>query len=86
MCHIFHFWRKFSLYPTTTADLFGNKNLGQNYELMFTAYGIAGFIQAVATNQIDLAFGGYLQLYIVMGFFTIGAVILIFLVKPPKKK
>ncbi|MGB5912421.1 MAG: OFA family MFS transporter [Promethearchaeia archaeon] len=75
-----------SLFPTGTADLFGNQHLGENYGVVFTAYGIAGFIQAIATNQMVLAFGGYLQLYIVMGIFTIGAAILIFLVKPPKKK
>jgi len=75
-----------SLFPTGTADLFGNKHLGENYGVMFTAYGIAGFIQAVATNALVLAFGGYLQLYLVMAFFTIGSIILIFLVKPSKKE
>jgi OFA family oxalate/formate antiporter-like MFS transporter len=75
-----------SLFPTGTADLFGNKHLGENYGVVFTAYGIAGFIAAVATNQMVLAFGGYLQLYIVMGIFTVGALVLIFLVKPPKKR
>jgi len=85
-CVIFFcFGGNLSLYPTATADLFGNKNLGQNYGIMFTAYGIAGFIQAVATNNIVLILGGYLPLYILMGVFTIGALILVALLTQPKK-
>ncbi len=85
-CVIFFcFGGNLSLYPTATADLFGNKNLGQNYGIMFTAYGIAGFIQAVATNQIVLTLGGYLPLYLLMGGLTVGSLILVFFIKPPKK-
>ncbi len=74
-----------SLFPTGTADLFGNKHLGENYGVVFTAYGIAGVIQALATNTLVIAFGGYLQLYLVVAFFTVGAGILIYLVKQPRK-
>ncbi len=85
-CIIFFcFGGNLSLYPTATADLFGNKNLGQNYGVMFTAYGIAGFIQAVATNQIVLTLGGYLPLYLLVGGFSVGALVLVFFIKPPKK-
>lgn len=30
------------LYPAVTADYFGTKNVGANYGLMFTAYGVGG--------------------------------------------
>jgi OFA family oxalate/formate antiporter-like MFS transporter len=81
----FCFGGNLSLYPTATAELFGNKNLGQNYGIMFTAYGIAGFIQAVATQNIVLAIG-YLPLYILVGIFTLGSLVLVFLITTPKKK
>jgi OFA family oxalate/formate antiporter-like MFS transporter len=85
-CIIFFcFGGNLSLYPTATADLFGNKNLGQNYGIMFTAYGIAGFIQAVATNQIVLTLGGYLPLYLLMGGLTIGSLVLVYFIRPPQK-
>jgi OFA family oxalate/formate antiporter-like MFS transporter len=32
------------IYPSITADTFGSKNLGMNYGVMFTAFGIAAFI------------------------------------------
>ncbi len=84
-CTIFFcFGGNFSLFPTATADLFGSKNLGANYGIVFTAYGVAGFIGAIGVNIIVLAFGNYLLLFIVMGIMSIGAAILAFVIRPPK--
>ncbi len=82
----FCFGGNFSLFPTATADLFGTKNLGPNYGIIFTAYGIAGFIGATMVNAFVSVFGSYLILFIVMGIMSIGAAILAFLIKPPKNK
>jgi len=82
----FCFGGNFSLFPTATADLFGTKNLGSNYGIVFTAYGIAGFIGATMVNAFVSIFGSYLILFIVMGIMSIGAAILAFLIKPPKNK
>lgn len=38
----FNFGGNFALFPTATADFFGNKNVGPNYGWVFTAYGVAG--------------------------------------------
>ena len=86
-CAIFFcFGGNFSLFPTATADLFGSKNLGENYGIVFTGYGIAGFIGAIGVNLLVTAFGSYLLLFIVMGIMSIIAVLLAFIIKPPKKK
>jgi len=82
----FCFGGNFSLFPTATADLFGSKNLGPNYGIVFTAYGIAGFVGAVGVNLFVTAFGSYLILFIVMGCMSVGAVLLAYLIKPPKEK
>ncbi len=82
----FCFGGNFSLFPTATADLFGSKNLGPNYGIVFTAYGIAGFVGATMVNTFVLLFGGYLTLFIVMGVMSIGAAVLAFLIKPPTRK
>lgn len=34
----------FAIFPSITADLFGNKNLSMNYGILFTSYGVAAFI------------------------------------------
>ncbi|MFX1503340.1 MAG: OFA family MFS transporter [Promethearchaeota archaeon] len=82
----FCFGGNFSLFPTATADLFGSENLGPNYGVVFTAYGIAGFVGAVGVNIFVTAFGSYLILFIVMCFLSIGAAILAYLIKPPKTR
>ncbi len=82
----FCFGGNFSLFPTATADLFGPENLGPNYGVVFTAYGIAGFVGAVGVNIFVTAFGSYLVLFIVMSILSIGAAILAFLIKPPKTR
>ncbi|NHJ25488.1 MAG: MFS transporter [Candidatus Lokiarchaeota archaeon] len=81
----FCFGGNFSLFPTATADLFGSKNLGPNYGIVFTAYGVAGFIGAVGVNLFVTIFGSYLILFIVMGIMSIGSAILIYMTKPPKR-
>ncbi|MFX1379906.1 MAG: OFA family MFS transporter [Promethearchaeota archaeon] len=82
----FCFGGNFSLFPTATADLFGTKNLGPNYGIVFTAYGIAGFMGATMVNTFVILFGGYLTLFIVMGIMSLGAAILAYLLKPPTRK
>ncbi|MBA7516479.1 putative MFS-type transporter YhjX [subsurface metagenome] len=80
----FCFGGNFSLFPTATTDLFGSKNLGPNYGMMFTAYGIAGFIGATMVNAFVSIFGSYLLLFILMGLMSVGAAIIAYLIKPPK--
>jgi len=82
----FCFGGNFSLFPTATADLFGSKNLGPNYGIVFTAYGISGFLGATMTLPIVNAFGSYLILFIVMGLMSVGAAVLAYLIKPPTRK
>ncbi len=40
----FCFGGNFALFPSATADYFGTKNLGSNYGLVFSAYGVAGIL------------------------------------------
>ncbi|TFF94460.1 MAG: MFS transporter [Promethearchaeota archaeon] len=79
---MFCFGGNLSLFPTATSDMYGTENLGNNYGVLFSAYGVAGFIGAVAVNQIVLLFGGYLTLYIFLGILSAGAAVLAFLVRP----
>ncbi len=38
----FNFGGNFALFPTITAETFGSLNIGQNYPLVFLAYGVGG--------------------------------------------
>ncbi len=81
----FCFGGNFSLYPTATIDLFGAKNLGPNYGVIYTAYGIAGVSGALLTKPIGEIFGVW-GLFITMGVFSVGAIVIAFFLKQPKNE
>lgn len=80
----FCFGGNFSLYPTATADTFGVKNLGPNYGIVFTAYGIAGVSGALLATALRANIG-FLGVFIIMGVFSMGAIALAYFLKPPKR-
>jgi OFA family oxalate/formate antiporter-like MFS transporter len=41
-----------ALFPSATKDFFGLKNFGMNYGLVFTAWGIGGFILALFAARV----------------------------------
>jgi len=48
-----------SVFASTTADLYGTRNLGMNYGLLFTAWGTAGIIGPIIAARVFDAFGDY---------------------------
>ncbi|TFG07706.1 MFS transporter [Candidatus Thorarchaeota archaeon] len=72
----FCFGGNFALFPSATADFWGSKNVGKNYGVMFTAYGIAGITGAFVAGPIVDATGSYFMAFIVTGILAIIAVIL----------
>lgn len=78
----FCFGGNFSLYPTATADTFGSKNLGPNYGIIFTAYGIAGVSGALLASTLRAAIG-FSGLFIIMAVLSIVAIVVAVFVKPP---
>jgi len=75
-----------SLFPTATKDLFGTKNFSSNYGIVFTAYGIAGFLGATMTQTFVNLFGGYMQLFLIVGVLSTISLALSFILKAPEKK
>ena len=72
-----------SLFPSITKDFYGLKNFGMNYGLVFTAWGVGGFMLAklagamyVKHQTFDIAYYGASALLIL-------AAIMVFFVKPP---
>jgi OFA family oxalate/formate antiporter-like MFS transporter len=71
----FCFGGNFALFPSSTADFFGSKNVGKNYGVMFTAYGIAGITGALVAGPIVDATGSYFMAFVVTGILAIVAVL-----------
>ncbi len=65
-----------SLFPATTADEWGTKNLGLNYGIMFTAWGLGGVFGPTLAGQIADRTGSYAGAYHVAGLLCIVAVFL----------
>lgn len=63
----FNFGGNFALFPSATADLFGAKNLGANYALVFTSYGVAGVAGIYAANTAKDLTGSYAGAFAVCG-------------------
>ena len=76
----------FSLFPTTTAEFFGIKNMGVNYGLIFTGWGFAGVFGGMFAAFIKDRTGVYDYGFILAGIFLVIATILVRILKAPKAK
>lgn len=75
-----------SVFPATTADFYGLKNLGLNYGLVFTAWGLGGLIGPLAAGKIFDMTGHYNMSYILSFILLVIAGIITFTVKNKKDK
>ena len=63
----FNFGGNFALFPSTTADFFGTKNIGINYGFVFTSFGLAGIIGPIIGGRIFDITGEYILAFIFAG-------------------
>jgi len=74
----------FTLMPAATADFYGIRNLGVNYGLVFTGFGIAGVVGPLLGASIRDHFGAYDHAFrISAGMLVLGA-LLAMVTKPPQ--
>ncbi|HAA84777.1 MAG TPA: oxalate:formate antiporter [Kosmotogaceae bacterium] len=72
----FTFGGMLSLFPAITADYYGMKNLGVNYGLMITAWGVGGILGPLFGGMTRDITGGYSSAYLISAILsTLGAVI-----------
>jgi len=74
----------FALFPATTADFFGIKNLGVNYGVVFSSWGIAGIIGPLLAGRVADLTGNYHVSYIVAGIMLLFAALLVKWIRAPK--
>ncbi len=65
-----------SLFPATTADYWGTKNMGVNYGILFTAWGVGGVIGPTLAGRIADSTGSYAGAYTVAGLLVTAAFVL----------
>lgn len=75
-----------SLFPSTCADYWGTKNLGLNYGILFTAWGVGGVFGPILAGRIADSTGSYQMAYVISAALLILAAILTFFTKAPAKR
>jgi OFA family oxalate/formate antiporter-like MFS transporter len=72
----FNYGSCLSLFPATAADYWGTKNLGLNYGILFTAWGVGGVFGPNLAGMIADATGSYATAYQVAGGLLVFAALL----------
>jgi len=74
----------FTLFPAATADFYGLRNLGVNYGLVFSGFGVAGVIGPMLGGKIRDASGNYHNAFVISAIMLLIGAVLAFFVKAPK--
>src|SRR5438132_2668077 len=72
-----------SVFASTTADLYGTRNLGMNYGLLFPAWGTAGIIGPMIAARVFDAFGDYRYAFYAAGVLAVIALASLMVARPP---
>jgi MFS transporter, OFA family, oxalate/formate antiporter len=75
-----------SLFPSITKDLWGLKNFGVNYGIVFTAWGVGGFVLSRLQQMLKASSGSFNSSFITAGILLIVGAALTFLLKPTQPK
>jgi OFA family oxalate/formate antiporter-like MFS transporter len=74
-----------SVFPSTTADFFGTKNLGVNYGWMFTAYAVAGIVGPMIGGYFFKTYNNYTVAFYTGGILAVVALASILLAHRPEQ-
>ena len=81
-----NFGAMFVLFPATTLQSYGATAQGSNYGLLFTAWGVGGFIGVILAGRILLWTGSYLYPFLTGAAVLAVAVVILATLKAPEKK
>lgn len=75
----FNYGTNLALFPAIAKDLWGLKNFGANYGLLFTAWGVGGFVLGRASEMMKAATGDFTLSFGVAGILLAIAAVLMLL-------
>ena len=81
----FNFGGNFTLYPTITADFFGNKSVGRNYGFVFTSYGVGGIVGPILGGYASETDAGFAMAFVPAGVLCLIGAGLALTLAPPRK-
>lgn len=74
-----------SVFASTTADLYGTRNLGLNYGVLFTAWGAAGTLGPAIAGRVYDRFGDYRYAFFAAALFAAIAFVSLLVARPPAR-
>lgn len=75
-----------ALFPAVTKDYYGLKNFGVNYGLVFTAWGLGGFVLSLLAGTVYDRTHSFSFAYYCSAGLLVAAALVTFVVQPPKPK
>jgi MFS family permease len=82
----FHYGANLCLFPAFAKDLYGLKNFGVNYGILFTAWGAGGFVLSRLQQMLKASSGNFRSSFLVAaGFLFVGALLTLLLTSPRKQ-
>ena len=83
----FNYGANLALFPSFTKDFWGLKNFGMNYGVLFTAWGVGGFVMPFLQQRLTAAANGSFQSsFLTAGGSLIVAAALTLMIRPPKRE
>ena len=74
-----------AVFPSAAGDFFGTRNMGFNYAILFSAWGVAGMAGPKLAGYLLDTTGGYESTFMVCAGVSFVAAAIGLMVKPPKK-
>jgi OFA family oxalate/formate antiporter-like MFS transporter len=82
----FNYGTNLSLFPALTKDKWGLKNFGVNYGIVFTAWGVGGFVLSRISQMLFASTGKYMYSFLMAAALLVVGIILTMTLKTKKAK
>ncbi len=82
----FNYGSNLSLFPSLAKDYWGIKNFGINYGILFTSWGLGGFVLSRVSQMVKASTGSLQYSFLIAGSLLVIAVIVLFLLHQKEKK
>lgn len=80
----FNYGANLSLFPSFSKDYWGLKNYGLNYGLLFTAWGVGGFVMGRVSEMLNTSTGSFTTSFTLAGSLLIAGAVLSLALRPAK--
>jgi nitrate/nitrite transporter NarK len=77
----FNYGTNLSLFPSYTKDLWGLKNFGINYGIIFTAWGVGGFVMGRMSQMLKASTSSFSSSFMTAGILLVIGAVLTFVLK-----